>query len=199
MVSVPRCPYKTDRNMHAVLWVLLCVCAGRVHRPTKTRSYFAYWIYSAYSDMLINHSLGWTVSLCNHLQAQWPSTSLLCDSSILHIGMPSSCPSRSNWDDTLCHETRTPWLSQSILQQICNQWWWMLVVVHKQLGPEMWNQLEEIVVLNLESPAQDFFHHEYAKYAKYACNYICRICNEYTEYVEYAEYMYIYLIFGWIW
>ncbi len=65
-----------DRHRQSVQWVLLCVCARRVHRHTKTRSYFAYWIYSAYSDMLINHSLGRTVSFCNHLQSQWTSTSL---------------------------------------------------------------------------------------------------------------------------
>ena len=74
---------------------------------------------------IMYHSMGWTVSICNDLQAPWASTSLVCDSSILHFGTPSSSPGGCNRDNTLCHATRISRLSRSILRQISKQWWWM--------------------------------------------------------------------------
>ena len=73
----------------------------------------------------VNHSVGWTVSICNDLRAPWASTSLVCDSSILHSGTPSSSPYGCNQDNTLCHATRISRLSWSIMLQISEQWWWM--------------------------------------------------------------------------
>ena len=94
-----------DRHRHAVPWLHLCFCAGLVHSvqhwPPEVRSYFAYF---AYSEVLFVYlSLAGSVSICNRLQAAWNSTSLECDSSVLHTGMPSYCSSWSDRNNTFCH------------------------------------------------------------------------------------------------
>ena len=75
--------------------------------------------------LCVYHSVGWTVSICNDLWELWASTSLVCDSSILHSGTPSSSPCGCNRDNTLCHALRISRLSWSIMLQISEQWWWM--------------------------------------------------------------------------
>jgi hypothetical protein len=54
-------------------------------------------------NLCINLSLGGSVSICNSLRAQWNSPSLVCDSSIVHTGLPSSCFIRCYWSNTLRH------------------------------------------------------------------------------------------------
>ena len=116
-----------DRRRHAVLLLQLFFCAGRVHSvqhwPPEVRSYIAYF---AYSEVLFVYlSLAGSVSICNSLRALWDKTSLVCDSSVLHTGTPSSCSSWSDWNNTLCHASGISWLSWSFLRQIREQWWWL--------------------------------------------------------------------------
>ena len=114
-----------DRHRHAVPWLHLCFCAGLVHSvqhwPPEVRSYFAYF---AYSEVLFVYlSLAGSVSICNRLQAAWNSTSLECDSSVLHTGTPSYCSSWSDRNNTFCHASGISWLSQRFLRQNREQWW----------------------------------------------------------------------------
>ncbi len=105
-VSVPMflCWKSTLALRNQVIFCILCILC-------------IFWI--------VYHIVGWTVSICNDLRAPWASTSLVCDSSILHSWTPSSSPCGYNRDNTLCHETRISRHSRSIMQQISEQWWWM--------------------------------------------------------------------------
>ncbi len=92
--------------------------------------------------------------------------------------MPSSCPVGATGTIPLAMKLELP----DFPRAFCNKsalatrsdgcrWWYKNSWAALSLGPETWNQ--EIVVKNVESPAeQDFFHYEYAKYSKYACNYM---------------------------
>ncbi len=77
--------------------------AGRVQEPTKIRSYSAYSAYVACSNLFIDLSLAGSVSICIRLRTQCTSTlaRLVCDSLVLHTGMPSSCSSGCYRDNTL--------------------------------------------------------------------------------------------------
>ncbi len=136
--------------------------------------------------LFIDLSLGGSVSICNGLQTQWTSTGLVCDSSVLHTGTPSSCSTGSGryGDNTVRHATRIgsfPKLSA------VNQWTVVMVVGGGTWTAGPWDGGPSNSGKKQWKPGARFFSLwictiwgicilQYAEYAQYASIKICTIC-----------------------